>query len=165
VARPPRRNDRSAALRTCTQGGSGIGEGAQRGGEEEGEEGGEVNRAHQLVAATTHHEAGHIVSAWRQGIKFKFATIVPTDTKGSLGSVETKLPKWFNPKLESSLRITAKATADIIVSLAGQIAERKYLGTRPRWGMGHDNYCAVTMASHLCGSTRQTKLISTIAGV
>lgn len=101
-----------------------------------------------LLEATAYHEAGHAVVAWRIGMKFRRVTIEPDG--GSLGHMlHAKHPKWFNPEVEFSDRIRLRCESHIIVSYAGQLAQARFRGRRPRWGMESDNHWANEMASRL----------------
>lgn len=102
--------------------------------------------------ATAYHEAGHAVAAWRQGLKFKRVTIKPD--ADSLGHVLKGFPKWFRPDNDQSDRVRLHAERHIIMDFAGQLAEAKFRGRRPRYGMGADNQNAVDMALYLCGSQK-----------
>ena len=103
-------------------------------------------------AAVAYHEAGHAVVAWRRDVKFKHVTIVPDDSLGMLFHGQS--PKWFRPDIDSSPRINLRAESHIVVSFAGQLAEAKFLGKHPRFGMHSDNRQAVDMAFRLCGSEK-----------
>jgi len=104
----------------------------------------------RLVVA--HHEAGHAVAAWCHGVKFKRATIKPNRPDQTLGHVLGCRPKWFNPEIDSSPRVCGLAQGRIIELFAGQIAEAKFRGRKPRWGLQSDNQQAVDLAMYLCGS-------------
>lgn len=108
------------------------------------------------LAATAHHEAGHAVAAWRQAIAFKYVTIAADPKAGSLGHIVHRPAKWFHPDSDSSDRTILRAQRRIVVALAGQIAERKFYGRRPQYGMEADNRNAVDMAGYLCGSEKTT---------
>jgi hypothetical protein len=105
-----------------------------------------------LLRAAAHHEAGHAVAAWWHGMKFRRVTIKPDGD--SLGHVLLRqFPKWFRPDLEfDNPRVRLRLEHHIIVSFAGQLAEAKFRGRRPRWGMDGDNQQAVEMAYRVCGS-------------
>src|SRR5687768_10085396 len=110
-----------------------------------------MKRNEKQNATTAYHEAGHAIAAWHLDLKFKHVTIIPEEE--SLGHLlHSKPPKWFRPDIEDTDRIRMRGERHIIVSLAGQIAEAKYRGRRPSWGMDGDNQIAVDMASRFCGS-------------
>ena len=99
-----------------------------------------------------YHEAGHAVIAWRNHIRFKHVTIVPVEGE-SLGHVRNcGYPSWFRPDIELSDRIHMRVEHEILLDLAGQIAQAKFLGRRPRWGMESDDHSAVDMAYRLFDS-------------
>jgi hypothetical protein len=107
----------------------------------------------RTTEATAHHEAGHAVAAWRMYLPFKYVTIKPDADDGSLGHVLHDVhPKWFRPDDDLSDRVRLRLERHIITSFAGQIAETKFRGRRPRFGMHSDNQIAVDMAFRLGGS-------------
>jgi hypothetical protein len=108
------------------------------------------DRELRRIRATAYHEAGHAVIAWHFHLRFKHVTINPGSD--SLGHVLLGHPKWFRPDIASSDRIRIHAERHIIVDLAGQIAEEKFLGKRPRYGMQSDNQNAVGLAFRIGGS-------------
>jgi hypothetical protein len=103
--------------------------------------------------ATAHHEAGHAVAAYFTGLKFRYVTIAPG--KDSLGHLQHgRFPRWFRPDVVSSDRHRLYGERHIVVSFAGQLAEARFRGSRPRYGMHGDNQNAIEMAFHLCGSKK-----------
>jgi hypothetical protein len=107
----------------------------------------------RIVEATAHHEAGHAVVAWRTGLKFKHVTIVPSEEGDSLGHVlHASAPGWFRPDVELSGRVRLRIERHIVVGFAGQLAEAKFRGKHPSWGMESDDQNAIAMAFHLPGS-------------
>jgi Peptidase family M41 len=114
-----------------------------------------MTRKERKLRATAYHEAGHAVAAWKFGLRFKHVTIkAQEDTLGHM--LHGRSPKWFRPDCDNSDRTRLRAERRIITSLAGQLAEGKYYGRRPRFGMWGDNDSAVNMALHLCGSAKTT---------
>ena len=99
--------------------------------------------------AVAYHEAGHAVAAWCKELKFRYVTVKPDAGAGSLGHVLCGFPKWFQPDVESSDRIRLHAERHIIVNFAGQHAETRFRGKRPRYGMYRDNKQTVELASYL----------------
>jgi len=110
-----------------------------------------ARKAKQLHA-TAHHEAEHAFVAWRSEIKFKYVTIKPGCD--SLGHVLYRRVRWFRPDIDNADRVRMYAERRIIASHAGQIAEAKFRGRRPRYGMHADNQLAFDMAFRLCGSVK-----------
>lgn len=106
----------------------------------------------EAVIATAHHEAGHAVVAWRVGLGFKYVTVKPDANRGSLGHIASRFPGWFKPEIEASDRIRLHAERHIVMGLAGQLAEKKFLSRRPRCGMEGDNQNAADLALCFCGS-------------
>ncbi len=97
------------------------------------------------LKATAHHEAGHAVARWYQGLKFKEASIVPNSDEGTLGHVLSSLPKWFDPETDDTARVRLRAEKEIISCFAGQIAEQMFRGHRPRYGAHSDNQSAMNL--------------------
>jgi hypothetical protein len=97
-----------------------------------------ANRAARLPAskpgitksdrATAYHEAGHAVALWAQGLRFRRASILPDAKEGTLGHVAHGFPKWFNPELDCSARHRILTENHTVVALAGEIAEKRFLG-------------------------------------
>lgn len=102
-------------------------------------------------APTAYHEAGHAVAAIHLYLPFKYVTIVPEP--GSLGHVlHHKMPKWFNPEIDKdSARVWYHARSHVICSLAGQVAQSKFVGRRVVRGAGGDHELVIEIASHLVG--------------
>jgi hypothetical protein len=110
----------------------------------------------KLLEATAHHEPGHTVAAWQTGVKFKRVTIKPSANDGSLGQLLHNPPQWLRPDIDSSDRVTRLVEQHIIVSFAGQLAEGKFRGKAPRYGMRSDDQKAVDLAIRVCGSEETT---------
>ena len=101
---------------------------------------------------TAHHEAGHAVVSWKLGLKFKKVTIAQEE--GCLGHVlYERLPQWFNLEDGSGSARSQQFAERLIVSdFAGQLAEKKFRGRNPRFGMHSDNQSAVELAYRLHNS-------------
>ena len=99
-------------------------------------------------AATAHHEAGHAVASCHLRLRFERVTIKPQDD--SLGRVSYESPSWLAEDYPDVTRRRAKR--DIIVSYAGQIAEEKFRGCKPRYGADGDNQNIAELAFRSCGS-------------
>jgi hypothetical protein len=88
---------------------------------------------------------------WNQ-LPFKHVTIVPgADSLGHL--LHGRFPKWFQPEIERNDRQRLRGERHIIVGFAGQLAEAKFRGKHPRYGIESDNSSAVDMAFHLCNGS------------
>jgi hypothetical protein len=117
-------------------------------------------RSEKRLEATAYHEAGHAIAAWWLQLPFKRVTITPNADAGSLGHLlHDRAPKWFNPEIKAGDRQRLRAERHIITGFAGQIAEGKYRGRRPRYGMDSDNSQAVNMATYFCISTDTTEAL------
>jgi hypothetical protein len=102
--------------------------------------------------ATAFHEAGHVVAQWRNGLKLKTATIVPT--VDASGSAESENPlRGIKLDIDGSDRARLRAEKWITVMLAGPTAQRLH---NPRsWRHYHgasDRKVAVDLALNLNGS-------------
>ena len=86
-------------------------------------------RIKRKLEQTAHHEAGHVVAAWRLGVEFTHVTIVPSkDPRGvCLGSVY--LPDVVHPDvivLPISEVLRLKIEKQILVNLAGPEAQMRF---------------------------------------
>lgn len=112
-----------------------------------------AKRTRKQVEGTAHHEAGHALACLGFGIAFDFVTIVGTvDSKGHLTRPK---PEWYNAD-QFDDRHLLRIRNEIIQGFAGQIAEWKYRGKRPRSGMQDDNQKAFDLALKLTGVGKTT---------
>jgi ATP-dependent Zn protease len=114
----------------------------------------------QLIS-TAYHEAGHVVAAHFQDIRFRHATIKPDEADNSLGHVlYGQLSKAIVGVLnagELTPRQRAHIEARIIASFAGGIAERKYRGRHNNIGRRQDLRNAFDFADALSSSEREAQ--------
>jgi ATP-dependent Zn protease len=113
------------------------------------------------TAATAHHEAGHAVAYyWLREIgryplpRMRRVTIVPQEK--SLGHVAPFPTSSFRPDYDHGPRVQLRVQGQIMVSLAGRIAERRHTGRRVRGGWGKDYEQAVDLASRVTGGPEET---------
>ena len=108
---------------------------------------------------TALHEAGHAVAATflHHAAKVRRVTITPDRASGSLGHVRG----WVRPSVwraveagDTSLKSLLHLTEEVLVLLAGEIAERR-AGARLVWGAGTDRENAADIANALSGDPRQ----------
>ncbi len=87
------------------------------------------------LVGTSYHEAGHAVVARVLGIPVASLTIKPNGTTRTLGSISYPSPDNKNPQTDRRLSVAAwrkrrrDARHDLLVSLAGPLAEWKKCGT------------------------------------
>jgi hypothetical protein len=75
--------------------------------------------------ATAYHEAGHIVTAWRHGVKIKRATIVPAGDYHGAMDHENPL-KGLRLDIDGTDRANLRVEKAIRIYLAGPAAQRRY---------------------------------------
>jgi hypothetical protein len=102
--------------------------------------------------STAFHEAGHVVAAWRHGLKVHSVTIVPTpEFRGRIWHANPL--RGIRLDYGESNRARLRAEVGIIVCLAGPEAQRRF---SPRsWRSHHgatDHEMAVDLAMRLNGS-------------
>lgn len=107
--------------------------------------------------ATAYHEAGHAVARFLLGLPFKNVTVIPTEDY--LGHVKPySLPKSFKPDIDlGNLKIRLRLEKEIMASLAGHAAERRFSGRRNFSGSDHDYRYVVDLAMYVGGSSKQTE--------
>jgi hypothetical protein len=105
------------------------------------------------IEGTAHHEAGHAVACLLFGIAFDSVTIVRADD--SNGHLTRPKPGWYNTDHFDD-RHLLRIRDEIAQDFAGQIAEWKYRGKRPRYGTQDDNQQAFDLALKLTGGGKTT---------
>ncbi|RUW01101.1 MULTISPECIES: hypothetical protein [unclassified Mesorhizobium] len=102
------------------------------------------------LKATAYHEAGHAVVAFLQFFKIEFATIKPAGE--AAGMVKSMARGKVDPDIATPA-MRAKIEALIIVTLAGDIAQRKHQAKSVRrWHASADRQQAADLALSICGS-------------
>jgi hypothetical protein len=96
--------------------------------------------------ATAYHEAGHMVAAWRLGMKIRSATIVPDESYS--GKVEHDNPlRGNNLEFDNSDRARIRGENAVLICLAGPIAQRQFRPSSLRgYHGGFDHEKAVNLA-------------------
>jgi hypothetical protein len=109
--------------------------------------------------ATAYHEAGHAVAAmaYGKGIRRQGATIVPA--KGELGSVWMLKHIPGDPSVDLlTPRMRVRIEEDIIVSLAGGAAQRKFRPSSVRsYHARSDREAAIDLLMYIVGDERELK--------
>lgn len=104
------------------------------------------------------HEAGHAVASYYLGTHLRYVTIT-RDKKGSTLGHTRQRWVWFEDKrgaFDHSPRGRDRAERHILVSLAGQIALRRY-APRSRWRSGSvgDTRQAIELFGYICDEDKQ----------
>jgi len=116
-------------------------------------EGRQQRRGRELLRVA-YHEAGHAVAAIVENRSFRSVTIVPTED--ALGSCSaSRWPRNSNPEYSTDLLTLKRLESDIIVFLAGHIAEKHFSGRNNWVGSSHDRRAAADYASYLVGSDEE----------
>ena len=111
---------------------------------------------HRLLQETAYREAGRAVASWRLLLKFKYITVSPY-REGTADYVSAEYPKWFRPDMEVTEHIRCLIERHIIACRAGEYAQMKLRGQRPRpRAEKSDIYLADQMALLVCGLQRKT---------
>jgi hypothetical protein len=120
----------------------------------------------QQLWATAYHEAGHVVAAlaYRKGIRRQGTTIFP-DAEGALGSVYMLKHIPGDPSVGGSYRgdlltgrMRLRIEDDVIVSLAGGAAQRKFRPSSVRSYHGQsDNEAANDLLMYIVRDERELK--------
>lgn len=116
-----------------------------------------TKREHQKLKKTAYHEAGHAVAAFAMNKRFTRVSIIANPDDNSLGRVlgcgwDSKL----NPEFDKGVRIRQRVEAQIIISLAGPVAEAKLTSRYNHIGASRDYHDAVFFASYVTGSSQET---------
>jgi hypothetical protein len=119
------------------------------------EEAWKMKRTDKQLKTTAYHEAGHAVFAWYKGIKIKRVTIIPdADSAGHVH--HAKVIKGRSPELDNSARNRVRMENQIMISLAGLIAQRIWNPRTCRtYQCRSDHQTAVDVAMTYCGSGKQ----------
>jgi hypothetical protein len=110
------------------------------------------------------HEAGHAVMAVRQRRRFRTVSIVENDhSQGRILGLPTR--DWFRPTLTRESRLRRILEEDILVFLAGPLAEARLAGANsldeidPRTivGSAYDNQVIEQLAAYMSASEDETQ--------
>lgn len=97
-----------------------------------------------------HHEAGHAVAAFLYHFKIDFATI---KSDGDAAGMVRCYPRGKMDLYSASPIMRNKIERNIIVTLAGDIAQRKFAPRSSRsWQLTADRSAASNMALSVCGT-------------
>jgi hypothetical protein len=113
-----------------------------------------------ILWATAYHEAGHAVAAmaYGKGIRRQGATIVP-DAERAAGSVYMLKHVPGDPSVDLLTgRMRLRIEEDVIVSLAGGVAQREFRASSIRSYHGRsDREAAIDLLSYITGDERELK--------
>lgn len=99
---------------------------------------------------TAYHEAGHAVAAFLNGFEIEFATIKRC---GDAAGMVKALPKGKLDLRNGSPHMRAKIESCLIMTLAGDAAQRKFAPRSSRnWQTSSDRESATDMALAVCGT-------------
>ena len=113
-------------------------------------------RRNQLIA-TAYHEAGHAVISrlTTPRISVRRVSIIADERQGTLGHVLHRKPhKSFQPDAVVTPSTRERLEANIIATLAGDIAERKFTGRKTN-GWCRDFDAACSLASCMVSGERE----------
>ncbi len=112
-------------------------------------------KATKSLTATAYHEAGHAVIAWHLRLGIGRVSIVPDPDRGSLGHIETKVPRWIDPDVDLSPAAQDWLQRRIQMSLAGRASEKLFTGRWNHVGARGDYRSATDLALYVCGSSEE----------
>jgi ATP-dependent Zn protease len=108
-------------------------------------------RTTKAIETIAHHEAGHAVVAHFQRIKVKQVTLLLDVERGILGYTHTGgAPKWVGR--DPSDRVRMDVERYVVMCFAGELAEARFCGEHPKWGMESDDERAIEISLNICGN-------------
>ncbi len=119
-----------------------------------------TKKEHEELKETAYHEAGHAVANFAIGRRFRKVSIIPVPEHNSLGRVTgSGWKSRLNPELDDTekLRLRRMVEAEIVVSLAGVVAEAQLTGLYNHIGASKDYQDAVFYATYVTDSTKETE--------
>ena len=106
-------------------------------------------RRTKVLEATTYHEAGHAVAAWRVGVRCKLLSTVADETSAGR-HVHTPYFSGMNPEYDDSPRVQRRLENMALVCLAGPAAQRRFNPKGFRRAYARDDYHqAVDLLSYI----------------
>lgn len=119
--------------------------------------GGLRQRPRKADRATAYHEAGHVVANWRvKGLKAVGAVSIEPEEDFHGVAISKWMLKGLHPDIEMTDRARARIEDQILTSLAGPAAQRKFKPRSVRHVHGRsDRELAIDLASYVAGSHRQ----------
>lgn len=114
-----------------------------------------ADREQRELTATAHHEAGHAIAALHERIPFQFVTVVPTS--GTLGRVELFCPPTLVSDVKAGNVPRKRLESEILVSLCGPEAERRFIGEHNHQGANSDLRWSVDLLAMHAGSDDEVR--------
>jgi hypothetical protein len=116
-----------------------------------------TKKEREKLKKTAYHEAGHAVAAFAMSKRFKKVSIIPIPDDNSLGRVSgCGWNSKLNPEIDEGVRLRHLVEAQIIIFLAGPVAEAKLTGRYNHIGASKDYAGAVSYADYVTGSSEET---------
>jgi hypothetical protein len=115
------------------------------------------NHRRSSQEATAYHEAGHVVAAIELKRRVLRATIVPDHTAGTAGraTYDKRSIRWIGKVHECAVPLS-HAVDDIVISICGAVAQRRYRPRSVRSVHGHADFVsAFDMALQVSGSEQR----------
>jgi hypothetical protein len=107
------------------------------------------SKSTKALAATAYHEAGHAVASFSLGRTVRRVSIVPDGFY--LGHCRHAAQPSFRPDMMADTKARLRAETEIVILLAGGIAEKKFAGRCNYVGASYDHDNAVDLAVHVTG--------------
>lgn len=103
-----------------------------------------------------YHEAGHAVASVLLGVGLRSVTIVPDAGRGTLGLCQGTPPgRGFRPDAAVDGRTMRRLQDQVMVLLAGGIAEYEFTRRHNHRGCDHDYRVAADLAGYACGGGKE----------
>ena len=116
-----------------------------------------TKKEREKLKKTAYHEAGHAVAAFILRKRFKKISIIPNPYENSLGRLSgCGWKSNLNPEFDEDGRLRHMVETQIIIFLAGPVAEAKLTGRYNHIGASKDYEGAVLYASYVTGSSEET---------
>jgi hypothetical protein len=102
-----------------------------------------------------YHEAGHAVVAVALGRAVNRVSIIPDEERDTLGHCANRKMPFFHPDYDYDRKTRALAEREILIYIAGGIAEARVRGRHNHVGARADIGMAMDMAARMSGDTEE----------